>query len=210
MATSAVAAALAAFVVARGALFDFVHRQPANESISAQVMGSLEYQSTDNRVASIADSTASIATGDAVQNTSSAPATVGITPHLAVTLDSFARVHFSKVHTNPQTSMPDVIDMHVDRGSVTVHEVLHRDASPIHVATNEATLVPTGTAFQVAEKAGVTQLAVNQGSVAVYLPGHVYNVRAGEKARVTRAKFLRETPASAHEHPVLNKNKARR
>ncbi len=179
------AAAFALIVVARGTLDRFAANHPAGETVTAYLQGQVQDVSADQTTTLSAENSLPISSGDIVRNTSTAPAVVAITPHLAVTLASDAEVQFNKLHTDTQTGDPDIVDMKINHGTVAVREVLHRDVAPIHVATNQATLLPTGTQFTVTAGQTETKLAVSQGSVAVFVPGETFNVLAGQQASIT-------------------------
>ena len=128
----------------------------------------------------VANGTIDISGGSTVANTSVQPATVALTAHLNMTIDGGSQVHFEHVATDAKTGNVNEIDVHVDRGAVQVHEDLHHEASPIKVATDQATVVPTGTTFQVEQRLSGTHVTVAKGSVAVYVTGRVLNVLAGQ------------------------------
>ena len=180
------AAAFALIIMTRGA-FDRVaiSNRPPDETVTAYLQGQVQDTAANQTTTQSAENSLAISTGDVVSNNSAQPAVVAITPHLAVTLASDAEVQFNKLHTNTQTGNPDIVDMKIDRGTVAVREVLHRDVPPIHVATNQATMLPTGTQFTVVAETGLTRLSVSQGSVAVFVPGGTFNVLAGQGARIT-------------------------
>ena len=190
------AAAFLGIIFAHNVIDQFSFKRPAGETVTAMVQGSVQDVTPNNRTLTVSEGQAPISTGEVLNNNDIKPATIAITPHLAVTIGSFSQVHFSKLHTDPQTGDPDIVDMHVDRGTVRVHEVLNRDVSPIHVATAEATIVPTGTVFAVSHTTGLTRVTVAQGTVAVYAPGHTFNVLAGQGARIlANGGVLRDVPA---------------
>ncbi|MBC5825501.1 MAG: FecR domain-containing protein [Candidatus Eremiobacteraeota bacterium] len=200
MAGAALAAAFAIFIVAHGTLQDLGTHRPARETVTAVVRGSLEDIGPDSKVGNVIGSSIPISSGETLRNTSAAPATVAITPHLAVTIDAASQIRFLKVHTNADTSVTDIIDVHLDRGSVRVRESLHKDASAIHLATDQATMVPTGTVFAVAKSPGMTHLTVSSGKVAVFTPSGVFNVAAGQGVRVARGAVLRDRSSQSIPH----------
>lgn len=193
-------------LAAAAAVLVYVHNSsPAIEAmgppIVASVQGALE-TINDHQSSQVANSAVNINTGATVANTSVQPATVALTPHLNMTIAGGAQVHFNRVAMDPKTGNVNEIDVHVDRGAISVHEDLHHETSPIKVATDQATVVPTGTTFKVEQKLSGTHVTVNKGSVAVYLPGRVMNVLAGQGLQVSASGgVLRDKPskpASAH------------
>jgi hypothetical protein len=179
------AAAFALIIIARGAIDRVaVSHRPVDETVTAYLQGQVQDESA-NQTTQQSENSMPISTGDTVRNTSSQPAVVAITPHLAVTLASDSVVEFNKLHMDQRTGDPDIIDMKVAHGTVAVREQLHRGVPPIHVATNQATMLPTGTQFSVTADQGATKLAVSEGSVAVFVPGETFNVIAGQSARIT-------------------------
>jgi hypothetical protein len=190
------AAAIAAVLVVRnmvgiGGGTESAIAQP----LEASVQGALQ-TINDHVSADIANSQVAIATGSTVANTSVQPATVNLTPHLNMTIEGGSQVHFNDVAMDPKTGNVNEIDVHVDRGSIQVHEDLHHEVSPIKVATDQATIVPTGTIFKVEQRLAGTHVTVKKGSVAVYLPGRVLNVLAGQGLQVTaNGGVLRDKPA---------------
>ena len=149
------------------------------QTIVAAVQGSLVNMNGTISVP-VANGTVDISGGSTVANTSINPASVALTAHLNMIIDGGSQVHFEKIATDQKTGNVNEIDVHVDRGSVSVHEDLHHEASPIKVATDQATVVPTGTVFKVEQRLSGTHVTVNKGSVAVYVTGHVMNVLAGQ------------------------------
>jgi len=160
----------------------------------AAVQGALE--TIDNGTsATVANGTMDITAGPTVANTSINPAIVALTAHLNLTLQGGSQVHFERVATDPKTGNVNEIDVHVDRGGVQVHEDLHHEASPIKVATDQATVVPTGTTFSVDQRLTGTHVTVNKGSVAVYTAGRVMNLLAGQGMMiVANGGVLRDKP----------------
>ena len=162
--------------------FFFVHNRtdvPVGPPITAAVQGALE-SINGSQSQPVVNGTVDISNGSTVANVSEMPATVALTAHLNMTIAGGSQVHFEKVATDEKTGNVNEIDVHVDRGAVQVHEDLHHEASPIKVATDQATVVPTGTTFKVEQRLSGTHVTVNKGSVAVYLPGRVMNVLAGQ------------------------------
>ena len=193
----AMAAAFAAVIVAHNALLNQPATVQGADMITAFVQGSVQDVGQNSEVKSLS-SQSQISTGDTLRNDAEAPATVAISPHLAVTNGGDSQIHFNRLHLNSQTGKPDVVDVHVDRGTLRVRETLHREVSPIHVATNQATMVPTGTAFTVTSSESITRLKVTQGSVAVYIPGRVFSVKAGQGVRIYKSMVVHD---SQPKHP---------
>lgn len=167
---------------------------PAGPPLVAAVQGALE--TINNGTSStVANGTMDITAGSTVANTSINPAIVALTAHLNMTLQGGSQVHFERVATDPKTGNVNEIDVHVDRGGVQVHEDLHHEASPIKVATDQATVVPTGTTFSVDQRLTGTHVTVNKGSVAVYTAGRVMNLLAGQGMMiVANGGVLRDKP----------------
>ncbi|HET9343481.1 MAG TPA: FecR domain-containing protein [Candidatus Eremiobacteraceae bacterium] len=160
----------------------------------AAVQGALE--TIDNgATTNVANGTMDITGGSTVANTSINPAVVALTAHLNMTLQGGSQVHFERVATDPKTGNINEIDVHVDRGGVQVHEDLHHEASPIKIATDQATVVPTGTTFSVDQRLTGTHVTVNKGSVAVYTAGRVMNLLAGQGMMIAaNGGVLRDKP----------------
>ncbi|MDQ2817637.1 MAG: zf-HC2 domain-containing protein [Candidatus Eremiobacteraeota bacterium] len=205
MASAALAAGLAVFIVAHGQLRDFAKHGAPNDTVTAMVQGSVEAVGPDLKSSGSRTGSTAISSGETLRNSSAMPATVAITPHLAMTIDVATQIRFLRVHTDPHTSAPDVVDVHLDRGTVAVRESLHRDASPIHLGTDQATMVPTGTTFAVTRSALGTHVIVAKGSVAVFTPHRVFNVVAGQGARIQGDKFSRDQRVGAVRHGRLAK-----
>jgi FecR protein len=173
----------------------FGANQEAAQPLVASVQGALQ-TINDHQSADVANSQVAISSGSTVANMSTQPATVALTAHLNMTIAGGAQVHFNHVAMDPKTGNVNEIDVHVDRGAIQVHEDLHHEASPIKVATDQATIVPTGTVFKVEQRLSGTHVSVNKGSVAVYLPGRVLNLLAGQGVQVTaNGGVLRDKPA---------------
>lgn len=190
------AAALAIFFVGRTALEQLTFHRPVHETITAMVQGSVQAETPNHKTLSVTESQTEVSTGDTLSNDDAHPAIVALAPHLAVTIAGFTQVHFDKLHTDPRTGDPDVVNLKIDHGTVKVHEDLHREVSPIHVATSEATVVPVGTTFAVSHIPGLTRVSVAQGSVAVYTTGRTFNVLAGQGVRILAGGgVLRDEPA---------------
>ncbi|HXW77207.1 MAG TPA: FecR domain-containing protein [Candidatus Eremiobacteraceae bacterium] len=172
------------------------------QPIMASVQGALQ-TINDHQSQDVANSQVAISTGSTVANTSVAPATVALTAHLGMTIDGGAQVHFNDVGLDPKTGAVNEVEIQVDRGAIQVHEDLHHEASPIKVATDQATIVPTGTVFNVDQRLAGTHVWVNKGSVAVYLPGRVLNVLAGQGLQVlANGGVLRDKPVKQRSKPA--------
>lgn len=192
------ASAFGGVLAAALAIGVYVHNAnmpPVGPPLVAAVQGAL--QTIDNGTTTdVANSTLDITAGSTVANTSLNPAIVALTAHLNMTLQGGSQVHFERVATDPKTGNVNEIDVHVDRGGVQVHEDLHHEASPIKVATDQATVVPTGTTFSVEQRLAGTHVTVNKGSVAVYTAGRVMNLLAGQGMTiVANGGVLRDKPA---------------
>ena len=199
------AAAIAAIVYFQNSAAPQVGQQ-----LAASVQGALE-TINDHQSMQVANAPVDISTGSTVANTSLQAAVVALTAHLNMTIEGGAQVHFNRVATDPKTGNVNEIEVHVDRGAIQVHEDLHHEASPIKVATDQATVVPTGTIFKVEQRLSGTHVTVNKGSVAVYLPGRVLNVLAGQGLQVLanggvlRDKASKSSPKPAKTADILTK-----
>jgi anti-sigma factor RsiW len=173
------------------------HSAPVDSGqIVASVQGSLQ-TIIDHQSSQVANGQLNLSSGATVANTSTQPANVALTSHLNLTIDGGSQVHFEHVATDEKTGNVNEIDVHIDRGSVSVHEDLHHEASPIKIATDQATVVPTGTTFKVEQQLTGTHVTVNKGSVAVYVTGRVMNVLAGQGMTISAAGgVLRDKPAT--------------
>jgi hypothetical protein len=170
------------------------------QPLLASVQGALE-TINDHQSTEVANAPVDITTGSTVANTSIQAAVVALTAHLKMTIEGGAQVHFNRIATDPKTGNVNEIEVHVDRGAIQVHEDLNHEASPIKVATDQATIVPTGTTFQVEQRLAGTHVVVNKGSVAVYLPGRVLNVLAGQGLQVlANGGVLRDKPTKKSSH----------
>ncbi len=189
-------AGLAVFLIAHGVLSNNLHR-PADETITASIQGSVQAVAPNNQSREVAEADTPISTGEVLRPEGSQAAVVAITSHLALTLQSGSEVQVSRLHYDQATGAADAIFLKLRRGTMRVNEVLHRDVSPVHVATTQATFVPTGTTFSVTAKGDSTDLAVAAGSVAVHMPGRSFNVVAGHGARIIDDIVIRETLAGS-------------
>ena len=184
------------------AVFVYVHNAAGGSTdggqIVASVQGSLE-AIVDHQASQVANGQLDLSSGATVANTSVQPANVALTSHLNMTIDGGSQVHFEKIASDQKTGNVNEIDVHVDRGSVSVHEDLHHEASPIKIATDQATVVPTGTTFKVEQRLAGTHVTVNAGSVAVYVTGRVMNVLAGQGMMIAaNGGVLRDKPSKTH------------
>lgn len=178
------AAALALILLSRSAIQQIALTQhPVQHMLVAAVSGDLDVQPADGQ-ASAAGPSVAIAPGDALSSSSSQPATVALSPNLAITLSANTRVRVGAVQFDERTGSPQSISVRVDQGSLGVRENTQADTGRIHVATDQATVVPTGTVFAVGVKPNITDVVVAEGSVAVYVPGETFNVLAGSEARI--------------------------
>ncbi len=168
----------------------FTHR-PKDETVTAMVSGTLQDRAPNNQQSEVDGSTTPVSSGETLTNSTDRSATVAFSPHLAVTIGSATVVQVNKLHVAGDGTL-DTIDVHVDHGTFGVTEDLHHGDSPIYVATNQATMVPTGTTFMVTESKNVTHLGVAKGSVAVYMPGRTFNVLAGQIVQISQGGVLRE------------------
>ncbi|HLW38239.1 MAG TPA: FecR domain-containing protein [Candidatus Eremiobacteraceae bacterium] len=185
------AAAVAVFFTVHGFLLERAMR-PADQTITASVQGSLQAVAPDNRTREVAEAETPLSTGEVLRPTGAQGAVVAITSHLAVALGSGSEIQVSKLHLNVDTGAADAVYLKLRRGTIRVNEILHRDVSPIHVATNQASFVPTGTTFALSAHQDSTDLAVSQGSVQVLMPGRSFSVIAGHRAHITKTNVIRD------------------
>jgi hypothetical protein len=185
------AAGFAVFFIAHSMLSNTFHR-PADETVTASVQGTLQATTPNNQMREVAEGDTPITTGEILRSEGS-QAIVAITPHLALTLQGGAEVQVSRLHFDLARGTADAIFLKLRHGTLRVNEILHRDASPVHVATSQATFVPTGTTFAVTARFGATDLAVTKGSVAVHMPGRSFSILAGHGAHITPFKVVRLT-----------------
>ena len=190
------AAAYGLLVVLHDPISAALSHRPKDETVTAMVSGTLQDLAPNNKQIEVNGSSTPLSSGETLTNSTDRPATVAFSPHLAVTIGAASQVHVSKLHVNGDGTL-DTVDVHVDRGTLGVTEHLHRGDSPIYVATNQATMVPTGTTFTVVESKDVTHLGVQKGSVAVYMPGRTFNVLAGQNVQVSQGGVLREIVTKA-------------
>ena len=195
----AAAAAVALLFFGRGAVQQAAFQRPADETVNAVVVGAVQDVAPNNRATQVAETSTPISSGETLSNGSAKPATVAVSTYLAVTLTGGSQVHVDRLKAEPSSGFLSAVLLHLDRGQIRVREVLHRDTSPVRVATNEATIVPTGTVFTVNEKPKMTHLTVQEGSVAVTMPGRTFSIIAGHGVRITASGgVLRDQPANKH------------
>jgi FecR protein len=187
-------AGLAVFFIAHGVLANSFHRPP-DETITASVQGTLQAETPNNQTREVAEADTPISTGEVIRPEGAQSAIVAITPHLALTLQSGSEVQVSRLHYDQATGAADAIFLKLRHGTMRINEILHRDVSPVHVATAQATFVPTGTTFSVTARTDSTDLAVTAGSVAVHMPGRSFSVLAGHGVHITQEAVIRETLA---------------
>jgi FecR-like protein len=185
------AAAYGLFFVLQDPLSALLTHRPKDETVTAMVSGQLQDLAPNNKQTEVDGSSTPLSSGETLTNYTTRSATVAFSPHLAVTIGSATVVHVNKLHVGGDGAL-DTVDVHVDRGTFGVTEDLHHGDSPIYVATNQATMVPTGTTFTVRESKNVTHLGVVKGSVAVYMPGRTFNVIAGQTVQISQGGVLRE------------------
>ena len=188
LAFATAAAAITLILLSRTAIQQAAMTQhPAAHTLIAAVSGILKLQPTAGEATQAGPSIA-IAPGDSLTSGSVEPATVALTPSLAITLSANTHVRVGAVQYDERTGNPASISVRVDRGTLGVRENTAADPNRIHVATDQATVVPTGTVFAVGVKPGVTNVVVGEGSVAVYVPGETFNVLAGSQARIANGR----------------------
>jgi hypothetical protein len=188
------AAALAVFFIVHGILGPGFQR-PADQTVTALVQGTIQAIAPNNQSREVAEGQTPLSTGEVLRPEGAASAIVAITTHLALTMSSGSEVQVSKVHYDAISGAADAIFLKLQRGTLKVNEVLHRDVSPVHVATAQATFIPTGTTFSVSAKGQYTDLAVSAGSVAVHIPGRTFSVIAGHDVRIAQGGVLRDIPS---------------
>jgi hypothetical protein len=191
------AAALAVFFIAHSMLANTFHR-PTDQTIVATVQGSLQDVTPNNQTREVDSSDTPLSTGEVLRPIGSLPAIISITPHLALIMSSGSEVEVSKLHYDQSSGLADVIFLKLRRGTLRVNEILHRDVSPVHVATAQATFMPTGTTFSVSAHTGATDLAVTAGSVAVHMPGRVFSVIAGHGVHITSTDVVKTVLLGKH------------
>jgi hypothetical protein len=188
LAAATAAAAFALVLISRGVIQQaaMTQHQAAPTTLTAAIDGTLDVDSTGGHTTQVGSVV--IQPGETLTSTSTSPTTIALSPNLAVTLNSGARIKIGTVQVDARTGDPNVVAVRLDSGTVGVREHLKTNAGGIHVATDQATVVPTGTIFTVTAKTGATDVAVGEGSVAVYLPGETFNVLAGNAAHITADK----------------------
>jgi len=195
------AAALAVFFIAHSMLSNTFHR-PTDQTVVATVQGSLQDVAPNKQTSEIDSTDTPLSTGEVLRPIGALPAIVSITPHLALIMSSGSEVQVGKLHYDQSSGLADVIFLNLRRGTLRINEILHRDVSPVQVATRQATFVPTGTTFSVDAKTDATDLAVTAGSVAVHMPGRVFSVIAGHGVHITATDVVRNVLLG--KHPKVN------
>lgn len=188
LAAATAAAAFALVLLSRGVIQQAAmnHQQPAPSTLTAAIDGTLDVDSAGGHTQQVGS--VIIQPGETLSSSSAQPTTIALSTNLAVTLGAHTRIKIGTVQVDPRTGDPNVIAVRLDGGTVGVREHLKSNAGAIHVATDQATVVPTGTIFTVAATPSTTDVAVGEGSVAVYLPGETFNVLAGNAAHITADK----------------------
>lgn len=175
------AAAVVVFFVANSFIKGIVPTAQQG-GVLAMIHGSLE--ATSPTGGGVLNSGPAIQSGAVVRNVSSKPAIVAFSPNMVMRFSPNAQVHFGSIYVNKSNGQITVSNAHLDSGTVSVREHLHRDAAPIHIATNLATFVPIGTMFAVTALSHSTSLAVVQGKVTVYLAHRTFTVSAGRSIKI--------------------------
>jgi hypothetical protein len=190
LAAATAAAAFALVLISRGVIQQAAmnQHQAAPTTLTAAIDGTLDVDSSSGHTQQVGS--VIIQPGETLTSGSTQPTTIALSPNLAVTLGSGTRIKIGTVQVDPRTGDPNVVAVRLDSGTVGVREHLKSNAGAIHVATDQATVVPTGTIFTVTAATGATDVAVGEGSVAVYLPGETFNVLAGNAAHITADKHV--------------------
>lgn len=184
LAVGTAAAVFALILISRGVIQQSaLSHRAAPTTIIAAISGTLDVSGAGG--ATQQSGSLTIVPGETLTNSSDQPSTIALSPNLAVTIGNGTQVKVGTVKVDAQTGDPDVIAVRVDHGTIGVRESLQKNSGAIHVATDQATIVPTGTIFTVTAATGATSVAVGEGSVAVYLPGETFNVLAGSEAQIT-------------------------
>ena len=184
------AAAAAVFLFARGLFAHHVAQPSVNQSIIATVVGALVAAPPGGAPARLSNASAPLVKGEVIGNAGQRSAIVAVSPYLALTIGKGAQVRVDRLRSDPATGDVARVDFHLDRGSLWVRHVSRRQAEPVSVTTNQATIVPTGTYFGVSVENRSTHVIVAQGSVAVYVPGRTFNVLAGQGVRIFSSGVL--------------------
>jgi FecR-like protein len=186
LAVATAAAVFALIFVSRGVIQQNAANHREASSIVAAVSGTLDVNGANGVTQQTGSVT--IQPGETLSNSSDQPSTVALSPNLAVTIGNGTQIKVGAVKVDPQTGDPNVIAVRLDHGMVGIRENMGKNAGAIHVATDQATIVPTGTIFTVNATTGATHVAVGEGSVAIYLPGETFDVIAGNEAQITADK----------------------
>lgn len=173
------AAAFAIFIVANG----IINSLPFGSSaVTALVQGQL--QAAGPNAQGVISGQQPITAGETITNASAKPAVIAFSPNLALRIAPSTQVEFGGVRLDRATNQVNIGTLRLTRGTVQIRENLHHDATPVHIATNLATFVPTGTVFTVAQEQKLTYLAVSKGMVAVYGPHKFFKVGPGKSLRI--------------------------
>ena len=188
LAAATAAAAFALVLISRGVIQQaaMVHQPAPPTTLTAEIDGALNVDSVSGHTQQVG--AVVIQPGETLSSGSAQPTTIALGPNLAITLGQGASIRVGTVRVDPRTGDPDVIAVRLANGQVGVREHLQTNAGAIHVATDQATVVPTGTIFTVTAATNATDVAVGEGSVAVYLPGETFNVLAGNQAHIANGK----------------------
>lgn len=191
------AAGLAVFLMFHN-VFNHGVVTPADQTITASIQGSVQAVGANNRSVEVAEADTSLSSGEVIRPVGSRPAIIAITPHLALTMASGSEIQVSRLHRDLASGAADAVFLVLRRGTLRVNEILHRDVSPVHVATAQATFVPTGTTFSVSVHQDSTDLSVAAGSVQVLMPGRSFSVLSGHQVRITKDTVFRDILLGKH------------
>jgi hypothetical protein len=196
------AAAIAVFFVAHSVLGNSFHR-PVDQTVVATVQGSVQDVAPNAQTREIDSADTQLSTGEVLRPVGNLPAIISITPHLALIMSSGSEVQVSRLHYDQSSGLADAIYLRLRRGTLRVNEILHRDVSPVHVATAQASFMPTGTIFAVSAKTGSTDLAVTKGSVQVQMPGRVFDVIAGHGVHIVGSEVTHTLIGATHKPHLM-------
>ena len=124
------AAALAMTFVARDTINTLFTHRPKDETVAVMVQGTLQDVAPNLKRSDVNGSSVPLSTGETLTNSNTKPAVVAFSPNLAVTIGGLTEVHINKLKVGSDNTL-DTVDVHVDRGSLSVHEDLHHGDSPI-------------------------------------------------------------------------------
>jgi len=195
LAAATAAAALALVLISRGVIQQAAMNQqpPAPTTLTAAIDNAVDVNSAAGNTQQVGSVV--IQPGETLTSSNDKPTTIALGPNLAITLGKDAQIRVGTVHVDPRTGDPDTITVRLSNGQVGVREHLNTGTGAIHVATDQATVVPTGTIFTVTASGAATDVAVGEGSVAIYLPGETFNVLAGSQAHINNFKhFVTKLP----------------